>query len=137
MTRNPFDEIERVLDRMSRQFEGIEEDLIEGSVAVDLEDAGDEYVLTADLPGFETDDIEVELSGETVTVSADRETDTETEDEDGRYLRRERRRRSVSRSIRLPEAVDETETEAEYRNGVLTVNLPKLEAEGGRTIPVE
>lgn len=134
MTRNPFDDIERMLTRMSRQFEGFEPESFTESVPIDIEDAGDSFVLTADLPGYQSDDIDVELAGESVTISATR--DEETEDERERYVRRERRRRSVTRSVRLPGAVDEAETEAEFNNGVLTVTFPKRDVDNGRSIPV-
>jgi HSP20 family protein len=137
MARNPFDEIERMFDRMSHQFETLDDDLFEGSVAVDIEDTGDAFVVTADLPGFDGDDIDVELSGETLTLSAAHSESTETEDEDDhRYIRRERREQSVNRSIRLPAPVEEADTEASYNNGVLTVTLPKVGAGEGHDIPI-
>ncbi|QLD85867.1 Hsp20/alpha crystallin family protein [Natronomonas halophila] len=139
MSRNPFDEIERMFDRMSNRLEPFDEGVFEGSVAVDIEETDDAYVVTADLPGFDRDDIDVELAGDRLTLSATHtEAESEEGDEDGgRYLRRERRQQSVSRSVRLPEPVDEDATEAEYNNGVLTVTLPK-EAEGdsGHDIPI-
>lgn len=134
MTRNPFDDIEQMLTRMSRQFEGFEPESFTESVPIDIEDTGDSFVLTADLPGYQSDDIDVELAGESVTISATR--DEETEDERERYVRRERRRRSVTRSVRLPGAVDDAETEAEFNNGVLTVTFPKRDVDNGRSIPV-
>lgn len=134
MTRNPFDDIERMLTRMSRQFEGFEPESFTESVPIDIEDTGDSFVLTADLPGYQSDDIDVELAGESVTISATR--DEETEDEQERYVRRERRRHSVTRSVRLPGEVDEAETEADFNNGVLTVTFPKRDVNNGRSIPV-
>lgn len=139
MSRNPFDEIERMFDRMGSRLEPFEEGVFEGSVAVDVEETDDAYVVTADLPGFDRDDIDVELAGDRLTLSATHtESESEEGDEDeGRYLRRERRERSVSRSIRLPEPTDEDAAEADYTNGVLTVTLPK-ESEGGsgQNIPI-
>lgn len=144
MTRNPFDDIERMFDRMSSQLEPLEDDLFKGSVAVDIEDRGDEYVVTADLPGFEPDDIDVELAGETLTISAEHAGESEVESDEerrgeteGRYIRRERSERSVNRSVRLPEPLEEEGTDATHRNGVLTVTLPKQRGdEGGRSIPI-
>jgi HSP20 family protein len=136
MARNPFEEIERMFDRMSSQFEPFEGGALQGgSVAVDVEDAGDEFVVTADLPGYDRDDIDVQLAGERLTLSAERAESSEDAG-DGRYVRRERRQRSVSRSVRLPEPVDEGGTEATYRNGVLTVTLPKTRADDGHDIPI-
>ncbi|WP_336136515.1 Hsp20/alpha crystallin family protein [Natronomonas amylolytica] len=141
MSRNPFDEIERMFDRMSNRLEPFDEGAFQGSVAVDVKETDDAYTVTADLPGFDRDDIDVELAGDRLTLSATHTTETEREegesDDGGHYLRRERRQQSVSRSVRLPEPVDEGATEAAYRNGVLTVTLPK-EAGGdsGHDIPI-
>jgi HSP20 family protein len=145
MTRNPFDELERVFDRMTQQFEELEGEVFETSVRVDVRDAGDAYVVTADVPGFEQEDIDVELAGNRLTIAAARtaESGDETEEEtaesraQGRYIRRERRRDSVSRTVRLPEDVDEENTTAEYDKGVLTVTLSKQNEESGRSIPID
>jgi HSP20 family protein len=134
MSQNPFDDIERMFDRMTRGFESIEGGLSE-SVAVDVAETDDEYVVVADLPGFDREDIDVELAGETLTVSA--AADGNDEDDDRRYLRRERPRGPVSRSVRLPEAVDPEATDAAHEAGVLTVTLPKAAGAGGRSIPID
>ncbi|USZ66734.1 Hsp20/alpha crystallin family protein [Halorussus salilacus] len=136
--RNPFEELEEMIDRMSRQFEESmgggdwQKGLRVGSgMSVDVADRGDEYVVTADLPGFDTDDMDVSIRDDVLRIEADREEATEEGDEgdegdEGRYIRRERRHQSVSRSVTLPEGVDEGNVSAEYRNGVLTVTLPKM-----------
>ena len=134
MSQNPFDDIERMFDRMTRGFESIEGGLSE-SVAVDVAETDDEYVVVADLPGFDREDIDVELAGETLTVSA--AADGNDEDDDRRYLRRERPRGPVSRSVRLPETVDPEATDAAHEAGVLTVTLPKAAGAGGRSIPID
>ena len=130
---NPFEEIERIFDRMSREL-GAEGVVGAGSVAVDVEDRDDEFVVTADVPGYDKEDIEVTLADRTLRISASH--DEETTEEDATYVRRERHRRSVSRSVRLPAAVEEAGITATYRNGVLTVTLPKA-AGGGQRIDVE
>jgi len=129
MSRNdPFGEIERLFDQFGLDVEG-------GGVAVDVLDAGDAIEVTADLPGYETDDIDVQLQeGRRLTVIA--EAESESEREEGQFVTRERRRQSVSRTVRLPEPVDEAGTEATYTNGVLTVRLPKRERSEGTDIPV-
>ncbi|ELY54862.1 Hsp20/alpha crystallin family protein [Natronolimnohabitans innermongolicus] len=127
MRRNPFDDIEEMLDRVSRQVEegmtsgGLQ---VPGSVAVDVVDTGEEYLVTADLPGYETEDIELTLSEGTLRLEAARE--DEDEYAEGRYLRRERTRTSVNRRIRLPDPVEEENVSAGYEDGVLTVRLPKV-----------
>lgn len=137
---NPFDDIERMFDRLSDQF--AEFDPVElgsmGAIAVDVCDEGDAIVVVADLPGYETDDIEVTLNDErTLHLYAERESETE-ETEEGVYVRRERTQESIERTISLPDAVEDGETSAGYDNGVLTVTLPKQTPdEDSRSIPVE
>lgn len=128
---DPFAEIERLFDELTAVAPG------GASLAVDVLDAGDAFEVTADLPGYDTGDIDVKLlDGRRLRIAAER--DTETEHGDGRFVTRERRRQSVSRTVSLPEPVDESDPEAAYSNGVLTVRLPKAEPaeDEGTDIPV-
>ena len=142
--RNPFDEIERMFERMNRQFnelsEGSQLPATTGgpqSVSMDVAEQDDEYVVTADLPGYKKADIDLSISERTLRVGVDREESTDESDEEGTYIRRERRRQSVSRTITLPEEVEEDEASAAYNNGVLTVTLPKRDrSSGSRSIDI-
>ncbi|WP_248908776.1 Hsp20/alpha crystallin family protein [Halocatena marina] len=134
-SRNPFEEIERMFEQMDKGFRSFDSSLTQG-VPLDLVDENDSYVVTADLPGYDKDDIDVRLSGSTLRITAER--DTKTEDVDTEFVRRERTRESVSRSVRLPERVVEDETDASYKNGVLTVTLSKEGSlDDGESIPIE
>ena len=146
MTRkkNPFEEIERLIERMGEQFQDVEqwsgiESALPGRLKVDLGEFEEAFEVTADLPGFETEDIDVELIEDQLRIRADRETETETEgDTPDRYIRRERSKRSVDRRVTLPEPVDEEAVEASFTNGVLTVCLPKSqESEETHQIDIE
>lgn len=140
MQSKPFDNLEKVLDRISRQ---VEEGMLEGTgfpvpgtVAVDVVETDEAYIVTADLPGYDHDEIEVTLHERTLELEAEREVDVEENVE--RYLRRERRRQSVSRRLTLPEAVDEEGVTASYEDGVLTVELPKrFDDDESRQIDIE
>ena len=140
--RNPFENLEQQFEHMQRQFEKMI-DMWDGEqfgvpqtgattrrMGVDLADRGDEYVLTADVPGFERYDINLRFADDTLYITAEYErADREEADEaeETRYLKSERERRTMKRSIRLPESVDEEAVKATYQNGVLTVTLPKAE----------
>ncbi len=130
---NPFKEIEELLQNMGVGFEM--GSIGTGSVAVDVRDDGDAFVVTADVPGVSKEDVEVTLSGQTLQISADHESASEVEEAD--WIRRERHHSSTSRSVRLPEPVDDDAIEASYANGVLTVTLPKQMPEEGTQIEVE
>jgi HSP20 family protein len=136
MTQNPFEEMERAFERMGRRLEDLGEHSTAGTILVDVEDRGDEYVVRADLPGFDRDDIEVRYDDSTLELAADRTT-AETDREEGRFIRRERRASSMRRSVYLPKPVDPEATTATYDAGVLTVTLPRTEpASRGTDIPV-
>jgi HSP20 family protein len=143
---NPFEEIERFFERMNRQFEESsrvwESDGPFGRwtsesepMAIDLVEHDDEFVVTADLPGFERGDVEIQVTDRTVRIEAEREETVEEEDE--QYLRQERRHESTRRSVRLPDEVDTGGVKARMNNGVLRITLPKVEAEEARTIEIE
>jgi len=129
--RDPLGEIERAFDVLGDQF-----GVAAGTVPTDVIDEGDSFVVRADLPGYDSEDIDVQLAeGRRLTISAEHGEARETED--GRYVQRERRRQSLSRTVSLPEAVTESETSAAYDDGVLTVTLPKATGDdGGTAIPV-
>ena len=143
---NPFEELERLFERMSRQFNDAtrtweEEGPFGGwrtemeSVSIDLAETDDEFVVTADLPGFERDDVDIRVTDHTLRIEADRE--AATEEHEAEYLRRERRHESVRRSIRLPDEVDKDAVTATMKHGVLTVTLPRLAVEEARSIDIE
>jgi HSP20 family protein len=141
MRTNPFDEMfermmggldgnamERVMSDRSRAFD------------VDVAESDDEVVVTADLPGFDRDEIEVSAHDRSLTLRATHAHSeaSESASDAGTYLRRERRHESVSRSVSLPADVDDAGASATYRNGVLTVRLPKVAAgEGSHRIEIE
>lgn len=91
-----------------------------GPFPVDVEDHGDEFVVSADLPGLRKQDLDVSVRNDRVQITADF-----GERAEGRYHRTERERGPARRVVRLPEPVDETRLSAAYDAGVLWVTLPK------------
>ena len=126
---DPFGEIEKVFEQFS-ELGGP----LGGDLPVDVVDTDDEIVVYAELPGRNPDSISVQLTeNETLEIEAQRDDHSA----EGRYVTRERNREQLSRSVSLPAAVDEDETEASYDRGVLTVRLQKLRSEAeGTDIPV-
>lgn len=102
--------------------------------AVDISESADAVVLTADLPGVNPEDVDLRLEDGTVTIKGDRKFEQET-GENG-YHRLERYRGSFARSFSLPDSVDTAKVNAEFRNGVLTVTLPKKEAAKPRSVKI-
>ena len=108
-------------DQMSRNFFGEAEKEF-APCSTDIIDQGNQYLLKADLPGFNKEDVHIEVDGDRLTISA--EHTEETKNEDKNFIRRERRYGSMSRSFDIS-SVDAANIQAEYKNGVLELVLPK------------
>jgi HSP20 family protein len=93
--------------------------------AIDFVEHDDAYEMTAEMPGLDEKNIEVKVANGTLTVKGEKSEDKEQK-ERGFHLR-ERRFGSFERSIRVPETVDTDKIEASFKQGVLTVKMPKTE----------
>jgi len=103
--------------------------------AVDLSETDGELQLTVDVPGMKAEEINVEVSGRNVQIRGEHK---EEKEEKGRtYHRIERRTGSVYRKVELPCAVKEDQVAAEYKQGVLTVKLPKSEGAKAHRVTVK
>ncbi|SHG44242.1 HSP20 family protein [Halobaculum gomorrense] len=129
----PFDDMNRMFDRMSRNFGRMDWGDLDGmrrsGIDVDVAEYDDEIAVMADLPGFDKGDIDLTVRDGVLSICAEREISSDAGDEAGAYLRRERRAESMSRTITLPAEVSEDDASATYANGVLTVTLPKVHAD--------
>lgn len=119
----PFQEIETIRQQLDTIFEDLTPTTTDWIPAVDLVDAGDNYVLEVVLPGLNADDINIEASRKSITLSGERVAVEYGDDKT--VLRRERRYGGFRRVINLPVAVDHEQVSADYANGILTVNVPK------------
>ena len=106
----------------------------EWTPAVNFYEKEGNYHLTADVPGINKDDISVTVENGYVTVSGKKE--TSKEEKDANYYMKETRSGSFSRSFKLPGAIHEDKVDAAYKNGVLTVVLPKKEDSKTKKITV-
>ena len=118
----------RDLEEMERAFFGGRPFFSErGGLAefrTDIQDKGDSYLLEADLPGFNKEDIHIDLDGDTMTIEAERHSEHEEKDKEGNYLRCERSYGSYRRSFDIS-GIDESGLTAEYADGVLKLTMPK------------
>lgn len=101
-------------------------------IPVDVADRGDEFVVTADLPGIRKQDVDVRVKNDRVQIVVDPDGEA---GEEGTFAQTARERGPLSRTIRLPEKVNERRTNAEYLNGRLRITLQKRE--GRRSIEIE
>lgn len=95
--------------------------------AVDLIENGKDLKVKVELAGMDPEDITVELSGDVLTLSGERREENEEEKEEEGYLRREISYGSFKRSIPLPQSADTEQADATFKNGILTIAIPKKE----------
>ena len=124
------------MNRLWRGFEGDgdSEGVENWSVPLDVAREGDNYIVHASIPGVDPDNISVSIEDNVLTIQAN--TQSEFEHKDGEYLMKERRVGSFHRALRLPDTVDTDKIQPTYKNGVLTINVPKAESKKARQLKV-
>jgi HSP20 family protein len=105
------------------------------SLALDVAEKDDAYVVKASLPGVNSEDVDITLADNVLTIRGETKADNEIKQEN--YHLRERRFGAFMRSVTLPNAVDADKIEAVNENGVLTLTLPKAESVKPRKIEVK
>ncbi|HNW04416.1 MAG TPA: Hsp20/alpha crystallin family protein [Oscillospiraceae bacterium] len=124
----PFDRKE--MRKWNGYFDDLERSFFGGFPAVnsgsmfraDIIDRGDSYLLQAELPGFDREEISVDVCGESLTISAQHK--EESKEEEKNFVRRERRFGSFVRSFDIT-GIDTDQISAEFKDGVLGLTLPK------------
>lgn len=142
---NPFAELEEMLDRYSRTpgqarltgRDGQQEVMRKGdwAPAVDITEDSDAYIIKAELPGVERNDVRVQVNDGVLTLQGERH--AEKEEKDKKVHRVERFYGNFARSFTLPDNVDEEQIQADYKDGMLTLRLPKSEKAKPRSIEVK
>jgi len=97
------------------------------STAIDVSEDKKKITVEASIPGYDPDDINLEIDNGILTISGKSEVDNKEEDKDKKYYRRERSFGSFSRQIQLPSNVDEDKIKADHKNGTLTITIPKTD----------
>jgi HSP20 family protein len=126
--RKNEDVFERMLSTFNELFDQIDEfPALNGnlkSLRTDIKENKDAYVVEADLPGFSKDDITIEVENNQLTIRAKREEEQEAKDSVNRIIRRERHFGEFVRQFYV-DNIDENRIEAELKDGVLKIILPK------------
>jgi len=139
---SPFNELNRIRHAIERIFDdpfslaAPATGFFEGwTPTLDVYEDKDKYVVKAELPGLNKDEIDVSLDGHTLTISGERK--QEEERKEGESYRSERYFGRFQRSITLPGVVDGNKIQAAYKDGVLNVTLPKSEEAKPKQIQVK
>ncbi|WP_261542137.1 Hsp20/alpha crystallin family protein [Burkholderia multivorans] len=105
------------------------------SMKIDVTENDRAYTVNAELPGIAKEDIDVQVSGNTVSINAKIERNNEQKDGE-RVIRRERYSGAVSRSFSLSSEIDDANATATYQNGVLSLTLPKKATVGQKMLAI-
>jgi HSP20 family protein len=135
---NPWDDFDRMFedffsDRWLMPYPGAR--MAAGTPRVDITDEGDHLMITADMPGIPKENVEVELQDGILHIRS--KVEEERKEEGKAYIRRERRYSSFHRSFMLPEGVNEQSIEANMKDGVLSVKVPKAKPPEPKTVTVK
>lgn len=130
-----FEDFYNMLDDFFNEPMSTARSLRNDTFKLDIEEKEDEYVIEAELPGVNKDEINLQLNDGQLIISIERQEEEEKEEKN--YLHRERRFSSMSRSIYLREAKEE-DINAKLEDGVLCIKVPKKEnIDKTRKIPIE
>ena len=126
--------MEDTINRLWRGYGGESANPTVESVPLDVVREGDKIMVHASLPGVDPENIDVSVEDSVLTITAT--TNADVEREDGEYLMRERRTGSFHRALRLPDTVDTERIQPGYKNGVLTITIPKAESKKAKRLKV-
>lgn len=139
---NPFQEFENLLSRYNKSASGSDTQLsndlsfADWAPSCDIEEEEDRYVIKADLPGVDKKDIDVKLENGIISIRGEKQTEKET----GKGTKRHRTERfhgTFARSFTLPDAVKDERVEANYKDGVLSLVIPKTEEAKPKSIDIK
>ena len=135
----PFSEIDVLRRQMDRLFEGMSNwegsDIALTDPAIELSDDGDRLTLKAEIPGIDAKDLDISVMREAVVLKGEKRFEEKKEDKG--FFRSEFRYGSFARTIPLPVEVQNENATAEYKDGVLTLTLPKVEGSRDRVVKVK
>ena len=137
--RDEIDSALKLRDELNRLFDGFFDDpwglrpfetfnstLPDFAPRLEVNETDKAWTVSAELPGLDEKDVQVSLENQVLTISGEKK--SETTDRSGAYYRSERSYGAFHRQIALPEQVDEEQISAAFKNGVLTVTLPRQQA---------
>jgi len=127
-------EMDRFLERFFGEPSGVERPAGRWAPHTNVTETKDSVSITAELPGLEAKDVDVAISGDMLTIKGEKKQEKEEKDEYHHMV--ERTYGAFSRMVRLPAPVAADQIKATFKNGVLTVTLPKTEEAKQKAISV-
>ncbi len=134
----PFRELETLRHQFDQLFDelagGNRESEMTGLPLVELQDTDTNLILRAQIPGIEAKDLDVQVSRDAVSIAGERSYENKAEDKG--FFRSEFRYGQFRRTIPLPVRVQNNRVQAEFKNGILTLMLPKVEEAQHRVVKI-
>jgi len=133
-----WQEMDQLQREMNRLFDASSKGRVYNSPsypAINIWTNEDGQVISAEMPGVRPDDIDIDVTGDALSISGERKPDEVARE--AHYHRRERSYGLFSRTVQLPFMVDTNKVEASFKNGVLTINLPRAEADKPKKIAIK
>ena len=131
---SPLSTMNRLMNQIWSQENSFSDTIEESLLPLDISEDDKALVVRASVPGFKPEDIDVQVHNGILTIKAEHAEESEQKTE--RYLRRERRVGSFTRSVALPSLVDENSTDANLEHGVLTLRIAKSQAALPRKVKI-
>ncbi|MBM4287648.1 MAG: Hsp20/alpha crystallin family protein [Deltaproteobacteria bacterium] len=143
MEWKPFREVSKLRSEMDRLWDdyfgsgrrALKPAGAEWIPSVDVSETADKVTVKAEIPGMDSKDIDISLSGDLLTIKGEKKTEREEKEEN--YHLVERSYGSFSRTLRLPGGVEGDKIEASYKQGVLTITCPKKEEVKAKVIEIK
>lgn len=137
---DPFREIDEIQREMNRMFDRLAPRSTNGEggfaflPAVEMHDDPEAITLKLELPGLDANDLDIQATAESISISGERRFEKRSEDKG--VTRSEFRYGRFQRVIPLPNRIQHDQVKAEYKNGILTLTLPKAESERAQLVKV-
>lgn len=131
----PFRDIDELWERFFRELSTIEPFRQEWVPSLDVSETENNIVVKAELPGIDPKEIDISLTDDLLTIKGEKKQEKEEKDEN--YHRVERSYGAFTRSLRLPQEVRSEKIEANYKDGILKITLPKSEEAKRKEIKIK
>ncbi|WP_370004365.1 Hsp20/alpha crystallin family protein [Methanothermobacter sp. KEPCO 2] len=138
MAEKMMEDMIKNMKEMQKEFEKKISEYTENipeKLNMDVIETDDQIIIKTDLPGVKKEDINIELTENTISISAVFEEEIEVKE--ANFVKKERKYGEARREMRLPEKIKVEEAKAKFENGVLTVELPKVEVKKKQVLKVE
>jgi len=134
-----FPEMETLRSQMDRMFDAIagldRESGTDWTPAIEIQDREDSLILRAEIPGVDAKDIDIQVAREAVSIAGEHRYEKKTQEKG--FFRSELRYGSFQRTIPLPIAVENTQVQAEFKDGILKLTLPKAQEAKHKVVKID